>query len=97
MSEQVIWEPQPGPQTALLQCPVFEVFFGGARGGASPMGCSETSPAMLISTAQMPFIRRELTQLKELIECSRQIFGPLGANFTDSKKMWRFLALDASC
>ena len=28
------WEPQPGPQTALLACPVFEVFFGGAaRGG----------------------------------------------------------------
>jgi hypothetical protein len=22
------WEPQPGPQTALLACPVFEVFFG---------------------------------------------------------------------
>jgi hypothetical protein len=33
MREQVIWEPQPGPQTALLQCPVFEVFFDGARGG----------------------------------------------------------------
>ena len=26
------WEPQLGPQTALLACPVFEVFFGGARG-----------------------------------------------------------------
>src|SRR5262245_44853154 len=23
------WEPQSGPQTALLACPVFEVFFGG--------------------------------------------------------------------
>ena len=22
------WEPQPGPQTALLACPVFEVFLG---------------------------------------------------------------------
>ena len=28
-----IWEAQPGPQTALIACPVFEVFFGGARGG----------------------------------------------------------------
>jgi LAGLIDADG-like domain len=35
MPEQVIWEPQPGLQTALLQYPVFEVFFGGARGGGT--------------------------------------------------------------
>ena len=25
------WEAQKGPQTTLLACPVFEVFFGGAR------------------------------------------------------------------
>lgn len=31
--QTVIWAPQPGPQTALLECPVFEVFYGGARGG----------------------------------------------------------------
>ena len=29
-------EPQPGPQTALLACPVFEVFFGGARAVSIP-------------------------------------------------------------
>ena len=32
-STTIIWQPQPGPQTALLECPVFEVFYGGARGG----------------------------------------------------------------
>ena len=32
------WEPQPGPQTALLACPVFEVFFGGARAGGKTDG-----------------------------------------------------------
>ena len=32
------WEPQPGPQTTLLACPVFEVFFGGARGGGKTDG-----------------------------------------------------------
>jgi len=26
-------EPQPGPQTILVTCPFFEIFFGGARGG----------------------------------------------------------------
>ena len=28
-----IWAPQPGPQTDLVTCPVFEIFYGGARGG----------------------------------------------------------------
>ena len=34
----VVWRPQAGPQTALLTCPVFEVFFGGARGGGKTDG-----------------------------------------------------------
>ena len=42
------WEPQPGPQTALLACPVFEVFFGGARGGGKT-GSANGRP-MLIFT-----------------------------------------------
>jgi phosphate starvation-inducible PhoH-like protein len=46
MREQVIWSPQPGPQTALLQCPVFEIFFGGARGGGKglPAGAPVLTP-----------------------------------------------------
>src|SRR5439155_14449823 len=27
------WAPQPGPQTAFIECPAFEVVYGGARGG----------------------------------------------------------------
>ena len=38
------WEPQKGPQTALLACPVFEVFFGGARGGGRRTACSANGP-----------------------------------------------------
>jgi len=30
---KTVWSPQPGPQTTLLRCPVFEVLYGGARGG----------------------------------------------------------------
>ena len=29
MDRSVVWSPQPGPQTALLKCPVFDVLFGG--------------------------------------------------------------------
>lgn len=35
-------------------------------------------------------IRRELTQLRELIERSKQIYKPLGAEWHVSEKMWRF-------
>ena len=34
----VVWRAQTGPQTALISCPVFEVFFGGARGGGKTDG-----------------------------------------------------------
>lgn len=32
--QDIAWAPQDGPQTALLTCPVEDIFFGGARGGA---------------------------------------------------------------
>ena len=44
------WGPQKGPQTALLACPVFEVFFGGARGGGKTDGMSANGPPMPIFT-----------------------------------------------
>ena len=34
----ISWEAQDGPQSALISCPVFEVFFGGARGGGKTDG-----------------------------------------------------------
>src|SRR5262245_36795311 len=35
LTPTLVWEPQPGPQTALLALPpsIHECFFGGARGG----------------------------------------------------------------
>ena len=87
------WEPQPGPQTALLACPVFEVFFGGARGGGKTDGMlgEWASHADLHGkNAVGLMIRRERVQLLETIERSRQIYGPLGARYNDQDKMWRW-------
>ena len=44
------WEPQPGPQTALLACPVFEVFSAAPAAAARRTGCSANGPPMLIFT-----------------------------------------------
>ena len=87
------WEPQPGPQTALLACPVFEVFFGGARGGGKTDGMlgEWASHADLHGkNAVGLMVRRERVQLLETIERSRQIYGPVGARYNDQDKMWRW-------
>lgn len=89
----VIWEPQPGPQTALLRCPVFEVFFGGARGGGKTDGMlgEFASHADLYGEHAIGLmLRQERTRLLETIERSRQIYGPLGARYHEQDKLWRF-------
>lgn len=82
---EVIWRPQPGPQTALLACPVFEVFFGGARGGGKTDGvlgewavhANKYGP-----NAIGLMVRRTRVELSETFERAKAIFLPLGATFT---------------
>ncbi len=87
----VIWKPQAGPQTALVSCPVFEVFFGGARGG----GKTEGSIGDWLQHsdewgegANGVFFRREQQQLDEVIARTESVFGPLGAKFNRQKSTW---------
>jgi hypothetical protein len=93
MTQEVVWEPQPGPQTSLLRCPCFEVFFGGARGG----GKTDAVLGDFISHADKYgvnaiglMVRRTRTELVETVERSRALYLPLGAKFNDTDKMWRF-------
>lgn len=87
----IIWKPQPGPQTALLQCPVFEVFYGGARGGGkteSSIGDWLQHSALYGENAIGIFVRRKLTQLAEVIARTQQIFPKLGAKYNVQQKTW---------
>jgi len=88
----VIWEAQPGPQTALISCPVFEVFFGGARGGGKTDGVLgdflEHADGYGKDAIGL-MIRRTRTELIETIERSRVIYTPLGWVFHEQDKMWR--------
>lgn len=88
-----VWEAQPGPQTWLLTCPVFETLFGGARGGGKSDGVlgewashADTYGKDAIGLC----VRRERTQLVELVERSKVLYFPLGAKFDGTDKMWRF-------
>lgn len=89
--QTVIWEPQPGPQTHLIQCPVFEVFFGGARGG----GKTEASIGDWLEHSNKYgeyaiglFVRRSLTQLSEAIARTKMLFPKLGATYNEKKATW---------
>ena len=89
---QVIWQAQPGPQTALIECPVFEVFFGGARGG----GKTEASIGDWLEHSNRYgelavgiFVRRKFKQLAEVIARTKQIFPKIGAKYNEQKAEWK--------
>jgi hypothetical protein len=87
-----IWEAQAGPQTALIACPVFEIFFGGARGGGKTDGVLGDFVEHADSYGENAIglmIRRQRTELIETIERSRAIYTPLGWTYHEQEKMWR--------
>lgn len=87
-SSKVIWTPQPGPQTALLECPVFEIFYGGARGGGktdSSLGDWLQHSNQYKSAAIGVFFRRKFKQLEEVISRAKALFLPLGAKYNEQK------------
>lgn len=93
--EAVLWAPQSGPQTALLSCPAFEVFFGGARGGGksdSVLGDWMKHATEFGEHARGIMVRREATQLEDIIARSQQLFTRLGWTWNGSTKTWRSAA-----
>ncbi len=90
---RVIWSPQSGPQTALVACPVFEVFYGGARGGGKTDGVLGEFVIHADEWGEHAIglmIRRTRVELVETIERSKQIYQPLGAKYHEQASMWRF-------
>lgn len=88
---EVIWSPTPR-QAMLISCPCFEVFFGGARGGGKSdgeLGDWASHSAEYGEHASGILVRRELTQLRDLIARSKQIYGRLhGASYNTQEKTW---------
>lgn len=79
------------PQTDLLECPVFEVFYGGARGGGkteSSIGDWLQHSSPYGEHAIGIFVRRKLTQLSEVIARTKQLFPLLGAKYNEQQKTW---------
>lgn len=88
----IIWAPQEGPQTALIQCPIFEVFYGGARGGGkteSSIGDWLQHASLYGEAAVGIFVRRKFKQLAEVIARTKIIFPKIGAKYNEQKAEWR--------
>ncbi len=88
---EVIWDAQP-KQAAFIACPCDDVAFGGARGGGKSDGVvgdwashEDIYKAHAIGLA----LRRERTQLIELIERAKQILVPIGHKWHDQDKYFR--------
>ena len=93
MAERIAWGPQHGPQASLVRCPVEEIFYGGARGGGKTdgmLGKFGIKAARHGKGVRGIFFRREYPQLDAAIDRSREIYAPLGAEFSAMRKMWTF-------
>jgi hypothetical protein len=92
-SMDMIWRPQMGPQKALINCYLPEVFYGGARGGGKTdgvLGKYALKAKRYGDGFNAVFFRKELPMLDDAIERSQEIFLPLGAEWKGWNKTWRF-------
>lgn len=83
----------PGPQKALIDCPVPEIFYGGARGGGKTdgiLGKWALKQARYGRHVNCLFLRKAMPASDDVIERSREIYGALGAQYNETKALWRF-------
>ena len=89
---EVIWKPQPGPQTLLLSCPVQDILFGGARGGGKTdglMGSWLAHASRYEAKARGILFRRSMSELEEVQNRMMEVFPRVGATFKVSSKTWQ--------
>ena len=73
-AQEVIFEPNPGPQTKFLAATEQEVLYGGAAGGGKSYAMV-ADPVRYLGNpnARMLLVRRSTEELRELISVSKQL------------------------
>lgn len=89
-----VWRPQPGPQKALVDCPLPEIFFGGSRGGGKTDGVLGKWALKAKRYGQhfnAKGFRKTGISFDDTIDRAKEIYLPLGARFVGSPNpMFRF-------
>ena len=93
IKENIIFEPNKGPQTNFLAASEREVFYGGARGGGK-------SYAMLVDPLRFChkehhrclLLRRSMPELRDMINHSQRLYPKAypGTKWREQEKEWRF-------
>jgi hypothetical protein len=82
-----LWQPLPGPQTLAYDSPADVTGYGGAAGG----GKSDLGLGLSITRHQRSLVlRRELKNVRALVDRAREILGPLG-RYNANTGVWRDL------
>lgn len=90
-SEEIIFSPNPGPQTNFLASTEQEVLYGGSAGGGKSYSLV-ADPVRYFgnSNARMLIVRRSTEELRELISVSKQLYPKAvpGIKFMERDKTW---------
>jgi hypothetical protein len=87
----IAWAPQPGPQKALIDCPITEVLFGGARGGGKTdgiLGKWAIKSQRYGRGFNAVFFRKEMPQQDDLIDRAKDIYTRMGAQWQEQKRLF---------
>jgi hypothetical protein len=87
------WRPQPGPQAAFVTSDIFEVVYGGARGGGktdAALGEFAWHARVWKAAAKGLLVRRTRTALEPTIARARAIFASEGALWRQSKSRFEW-------
>lgn len=85
MQQRLAWAPQPGPQEALIKCPLPLIFFGGARGGGKTDGVLGKYAARAEDYG--PYwnavaFRKTTISFEDAVNRARQLYLPMGWGFS---------------
>lgn len=89
---EIAWAPQPGPQKALVDCPIPEILYGGARGGGKTDGVLGKLAILgehYGSAMNALICRREAVGFDDMIERSSEVFGALGWKYNAQRLSWK--------
>lgn len=92
-SENIIFKPNPGPQTEFLAASEREVLYGGARGGGKSYALV-VDPLRYVDNPKHSalIIRRTMPELRDLIHISKELYGRAypKARWLQQEKEWTF-------